>query len=71
MSCSNEDNEASKAILLDEESFRCLISGGIVHYGKIRIALSDIGYSTMIKAIVDAQGAQTGLFKICKSYIED
>lgn len=47
-------SEGSKGIMLDEESFRCLVRGGVVHSGKIRIALSDIGYTAMLNAIDDA-----------------
>lgn len=47
-------SEESKGIMLDEESFRCLVRGGVVHSGKIRIALSDIGYTAMLNAIDDA-----------------
>ncbi len=47
-------SEDSKGIILDEECFRCLVRGGVVHSGKIRIALSDIGYATMYDAIADA-----------------
>lgn len=61
-------SEDSKAIMLDEECFRCLVRGGVVHSGKIRIALSDIGYSTMCDAIVDAQ---VGLAEMHKDHIKD
>ena len=44
-------NEESKGIMLDEECFRCLVRGGVVHSGRIRIALSDIGYEAMLNAI--------------------
>lgn len=44
----------TKGIMLDEESFRCLVRGGVVYSGKIRIALSDIGYEAMLNAIDDA-----------------
>lgn len=47
-------SEDSKGIMLDEECFRCLVRGGVVHSGKIRIALSDIGYVAMLNAIDDA-----------------
>jgi hypothetical protein len=46
--------EDSKGIMLDEECFRCLVRGGVVHSGKIRIALSDIGFHRMSEAIEDA-----------------
>ena len=40
--------------MLDEECFRCLVRGGIVHIGKIRIALQDIGFERMDEAITSA-----------------
>lgn len=48
-------SEETKGIMLDEECFRCLVSGGVVHAGKIRIALSDIGFARMYKAIEQAE----------------
>jgi hypothetical protein len=44
-------SEDSKSIMLDEESFSCLVRGGVVHSGKIRIALSDIGFERMYEAL--------------------
>lgn len=61
-------SEDSKGIMLDEECFRCLVRGGVVHSGKIRIALSDIGYPAMYDAIADAQ---TGLAEIHKDHVKD
>lgn len=61
-------SEETKGIMLDEECFRCLVRGGVVHSGKIRIALSDIGYPTMYDAIADAQ---TGLAEIYKDHHKD
>lgn len=61
-------SEESKGIMLDEESFRCLVSGGVVHSGKIRIALSDIGYPIMFDAIATAQ---VGLTELYKDHIKD
>lgn len=43
--------EERKGIMLDEECFKCLVCGGVVHSGKICIALSDIGYERMLNAI--------------------
>lgn len=43
--------EKTKNIRLDEESFKCLVGGGVVHCGNTRIALADIGYQTMLDAI--------------------
>ncbi len=60
--------EDSKGIMLDEECFRCLVRGGVVHSGKIRIALSDIGYPTMYDAIANAQ---TGLTELYKDHIKE
>lgn len=51
-------SEDSKGIMLDEECFRCLVRGGVVHSGKIRIALSDIGFDRMSKALEDAVNGQ-------------
>jgi len=48
-------SEDSKGIMLDEECFKCLVRGGVVHSGKIRIALSDIGFDRMYDAIANAQ----------------
>lgn len=47
--------EQSKGIMLDEESFKCLVRGGVVHSGLIRIALSDIGFDRMYEAIESAE----------------
>lgn len=47
-------SEENKGVLLDEECFRCLVRGGVVHSGKIRIALSDIGFKQMADALSDA-----------------
>ena len=47
-------SEDSKGIMLDEECFKCLVRGGVVYSGKIRIALSDIGYERMLNAIDSA-----------------
>lgn len=55
-------SEDSKGILLDEKCFRCLVRGGVVHSGKIRIALSDIGYERMLDAI-DAATKGDDLYK--------
>lgn len=44
-------SENTKGIMLDEECFKCLVRGGVVHSGGIRIALADIGYSVMLDAI--------------------
>lgn len=48
-------SEESKGIMLDEECFKCLVRGGVVHSGQIRIALSDIGFDRMYDAIESAE----------------
>ena len=49
-------------IKLDEEQFRCLVSGGILTVNdgdlKIMICLSDIGFHRMDKAIEDADSGE-------------
>lgn len=47
----NKITEEPEIILLDDNSFACLVSGGLVHVGKIRIALKNITYETMLEAI--------------------
>lgn len=44
----------SRGIMLDEECFKCLVRGGVVHSGLTRIALSDIGFDVMDAAITSA-----------------
>jgi hypothetical protein len=40
---------------LNEEDFKCLVRGGVLHVGKqLRIILSDIGYEQMLNAIDSA-----------------
>lgn len=48
-------SEDTKGIMLDEECFKCLVRGGVVHSGKIRIALSDIGFDRMYHAMKAAE----------------
>lgn len=50
----DDTNEINKGILLGEESFKCLVRGGVIHSGKIRISLSDIGFEKMLEAIKNA-----------------
>lgn len=38
-------------LMLDENDFRCLVRGGVVHAGNLRLALKDIGYIEMDEAI--------------------
>ena len=40
---------------LDEKDFKCLVRGGVLHVGTLRIILSDIGYEGMLNAIDLAQ----------------
>ncbi len=60
-------NECDVSIMLDEESFKCLVRGGIVYIGKIRIALSDIGFDAMD----DALGSAIEGIDIYKDHIVD
>ncbi len=39
---------------LDEKDFRCLVRGGILHVGNLRIVLSDIGFDEMQDCIESA-----------------
>ena len=41
----------SKRILLTEEDFEILISGGVIKKDDVEIALQDIGYNVMFEAI--------------------
>ena len=41
-------------IMLDEKDFACLVRGGVIHFKNLRIALSDIGFEQMFKAIFEA-----------------
>lgn len=38
-------------IMLDEEDFKCLVRGGVVHIQNLRLALQDIGFERMLNAI--------------------
>ena len=38
-------------IMLDEEDFKCLVRGGVLHIGNMKIALKDIGFDQMNKAL--------------------
>lgn len=40
-----------KHIMLDEKDFSCLVRGGILEVGDLKIALSDIGFDQMDKYI--------------------
>jgi len=41
-----------KRVLLDEEDFEKLVSGGVIEQNDVEIALSDIGYYNMIDLIL-------------------
>lgn len=43
-----------RKIVLSDENFKTLISGGIVDKDETQIILNDIGYPIMIKMITDA-----------------
>lgn len=47
----HEQNEREKWTSLDHQDFKDLVSGGVVTKGLHRIALKDIGYTTMLDAI--------------------
>ncbi len=56
-------------VSLDEDDFRCLVSGGIIKCGQhIQICLQDIGYSIMYDAIADAQ---SGLIELHTERFKD
>lgn len=38
-------------LMLDEKDFNCLVRGGVLHAGNLRIALRDIGFEQMDMAI--------------------
>ena len=48
------ESETLRYLMLDEEDFRCLVRGGVVEWDNIKIALRDIGFSTMYKSLEDA-----------------
>jgi len=50
------NEEVEKRIILTEEDFKILISGGVVDRDGIKIILQDIGYNNMIKIIAEADG---------------
>jgi hypothetical protein len=41
-------------LMLDEKDFSCLVRGGVLHVGNLRIALKDIGFDQMNKALDSA-----------------
>lgn len=38
-------------LMLDDKDFRCLVRGGVIHFGNLRIALKDIGWEEMSRGI--------------------
>lgn len=57
----NEDIE--KRIVLTEEDFKSLISGGIVNKDGVKIILQDIGYDSMINIIMQMSENERLTFK--------
>ncbi len=49
------NNPVSPYLMLDEKDFACLVRGGVLHVGNLRIALRDIGFDQMNHAIEKAQ----------------
>jgi len=47
-------NPPLEFIMLDQEDFTCLVRGGVLHIGNLRIALKDIGFHVMDEAITKA-----------------
>ncbi len=45
------DKKLDKHIMLDYEDFKCLVRGGILTVGDVKIALKDIGFDKMDEAI--------------------
>ncbi len=41
-------------IMLDEKDFSCLVRGGIIHMGNLRIVLKDIGFDIMEQSLDSA-----------------
>lgn len=42
-------------LILDEKDFTCLVRGGVLHVGNLRIFLKDIGFDQMLNAIDKAK----------------
>jgi len=47
----DEQVQYPRHLTLDEEDFKCLVRGGVLHCGDIKIALKDIGFDQMNKAL--------------------
>ena len=43
---------------LDEKDFACLVRGGVIHHGSLRIYLQDIGFAEMERALDKAQAGE-------------
>ncbi len=53
--------------MLDEHDFTCLVRGGVLHVGELRIALRDIGFDQMDQCI---DVARDGI-NIYKDHVKD
>jgi len=47
--------ERERYLMLDSEDFACLVRGGVLHCGNIKLALRDIGFSQMRNEIDHAE----------------
>ncbi len=54
-------------IALDEQDFACLVRGGVLHVGDIKIILKDIGYIQMDIAIANAEAG----IDVYKDHVKD
>ena len=43
-----------QCLMLDEKDFACLVRGGVIHAGNLRIALQDIGWELMSRKLAMA-----------------
>lgn len=48
-------NEQERYLMLDEEDFKCLVRGGVLQWGNIKLALKDIGFDRMHMAVMSAE----------------
>ena len=46
-----EQKQRETHIMLDEEDFKCLVRGGVLKVGDLNLALRDIGFEEMNKAL--------------------
>ncbi len=51
----DEQAEPERYLMLDGEDFACLVRGGVLHCGTIKLALRDIGFSEMRNEIDHAE----------------